>query len=541
MILIPKNRGADDAAQQELADRREGTLRAPSRGRSYRSAHEEEMLLSQQLREKRYSKVAKLVRDAIRSYPGIDLLTNVIGRIHRNVERDVQVWREQPPWTLLLLLKWIILYGHFGPLILRRVTDQEVDGLVNLMHKVDEASNSPSEHDSFQLFMRTIAYQQFFFQDPITMAGIARQSLLFRALPDAHPLRSMFLAIKGVAIDDWIDLSLMLAAAFISSSRTVVRDAYFDSVRQRYSPQIASTFLRSYSRTLPELREYLQSITVHKPQEFRERSPLLTFPLLRRENDLLCFSPHIMLKSIEDHVYDTLRTADTERFMRHFGRHFETYVRRGLDHIGEPFADETELLSRFGSGKVTDFALIRDAGIVMIDAKGVDIGFQGMTTPNAVTAINRSRTSVIKGLIQGEELGRRIIKNIGQRELFLLVVTYKQLYFGTGSDFVRAVGEHLVAQEGYDVSTSALRPENVYFISIDEFDHLVSALHHDGVSLLEFITHTRDLDSDPGSKSYVLKLHLVKRHPTAGVTPTYLKEEFDAIVQRTTSAFSDGA
>ncbi|WP_437974290.1 hypothetical protein WMF11_38025 [Sorangium sp. So ce295] len=495
------------------------------------------MLLSQQLRDKRYAKVAKRVHDAIRLYSGTELLANVVSRIHRQKERDVDEWRAQPPWLLLLLLKWIILYGSFGPIILRRVTDQEVDKLVNLMHGVDNASNQPKEHDNIRLFMRAIAYQQFLFQDPITLARIARQALLFRDLPSAHPLGTMFLAAKGVTLDDWIELSFMLASGFLSSPRATIRDSYFDGVRKRHSSEVTSAFLSSYSRTLPELRQYLQGVTLHKPQEFRERSPMLAFPLLRRADDLLCFSPQILLKSIEDHIYDTLRAADTERFMKHFGRRFEIYVRGGLQFLCEDFIDEKQLQSTFGSGKVTDFALIRDRSVLLIDAKGVDIGFQGMTTPSATTVVNRTRTSIIKALIQGEECGRRVLKQLGSRELFLLVVTYKQLYFGTGADFVSSIGAQRITQEGYDPTTAALRPENVYFVAIDEFDHLMSALHHDGVALTNFITQTRDLDSDPGSKSYVMKMHLVKRHPTAGFAPMYLQHEFDAMMKRISEAF----
>jgi hypothetical protein len=489
------------------------------------------MSLSQKLITKRYLKVAKHAHDQIRHYSGHELLENIVSRLHLVDGQRIEDWRGQPPWVLLLLLKWTLMYGSFSSLALRPVTEYSVNGLINLVHAV--------EHSDHLLFFRAIAYQQFIFQENITRVSIGRQAIIFGKLDKGHALRKAFLEATSIELDAWLTLSFMLMATFLVRPVRIIENSCFDTVRRDYPTEMTDMFLMAYAKTLPDIRGYLRATTKHEPGEFRERSPLFRYPLLRRRNQFLCYSPTLLVRTMGDRVYDMLRATDPNRFMDRFGPLFEAYVRRGLEYMRQPFLDEKRLIRDYGSGKVTDFALITPDSIVLIDAKGVDIGHTGMTTPLSNILGDRTRSSVVKALAQGIECSRRILSTEGQREVFLIIVTYKHLYLGNGADFVRTVGEEYLRTEGVCLQGTPIDPKNVYVLSVDEFDYMAALLRRESATLADCVRRMSQLDADPSSKKLTVMQHLLSMHRLPNI-PDYINESFDQVIARCAAALEAG-
>jgi hypothetical protein len=486
----------------------------------------------------RYYDAVKRVRNRLRTYPATDLVLHLVRRLHGLPLNDIDVLRRQPPWILLLLLKWAIMYGVESGPGRRAVNDVEVNKLINLMHEVDGASRLPSEHPDFQLFLRSVAYQQFWHQERPSRTAFARQAVMFGGLPASHRLRRSFVANQGIDLNDWVDLLFVLAAAFLGQPRVAVSESFFATLRHRFSRDVISRFLGVFSQTLPALRRHLADHTRHDPTEFRERSPLERYPLLRAGGEYLCFHRPLLLHAVEDNIYDTLRAADAQVFMDDFGSVFEAYVRRGLEFMGQPFMDEAQLRTKYGPGKVTDFALMSGDGIVVVDAKGVDVGHQGMTAAFSSVLADRTRSSAIKALAQAGDLVQRMRCSHGERRAYLLVVTYKNLYLGNGSDFVRAVGGELLRRRGFDPDSAPIQPQHVYFASVGEFEHLVSALGHGRVPLDSLLASMAVLDEEPGTRKFMVQQHLLERFGRTSPAG-YLEATFDAVASRVAQALGE--
>ena len=246
----------------------------------------------------------------------------------------------------LILVKWTLIYGDFRLTKKGRLDGRNFNLIINLMHKADASLRHPSEYLSPVMFLRGMAYQQFSHQGTPTRSDISRQAILFRHLDQSHRLRSWFIEQTGISIDDWIDLSFMLLAAFLAGDRDWISASYFDSAMSAFSSEQIARFLESVSRDIAGLQRYLSELNEERRREsteFREQSPLMRFPLIKLEDKYYYYSIPLLTRSLGNFIYEVLRARDVGQFMDIFGPLFERYVKRGMDYLGEPYLTESEI------------------------------------------------------------------------------------------------------------------------------------------------------------------------------------------------------
>lgn len=84
------------------------------------------------------------------------------------------------PWLVMLLLKWAYLDPLANSLLPRPGISK--DRLLSILQKVLNLSDSgrmPFDYADVRLFMRALAYQQFFYQKDDQFSDLARQELIF--------------------------------------------------------------------------------------------------------------------------------------------------------------------------------------------------------------------------------------------------------------------------------------------------------------------------------------------------------------------------
>ena len=205
--------------------------------------------------------------------------------------------------------------------------------------------------------------------------------------------------------------------------------------------------------------------------------------------------------------------------------------------MGLPYKHEHSLQKTLDGGKAVDFIVVDDNCNILIDAKGVEMNQLGMVDHRPKVILNRIKTSVMKGIQQGTEVAHKLKDNSqidGLQtgcENFLLVVTYKDFYVGNGKTFYEAIGRERVDQIRAEYDASQLPYENMYFISVDDFDYLVRLVHDGQCGLAEAIKTIREADRDP-SKSTFLFRHGLNKHFGNGQMqmPAYLEDEFKKIM-----------
>ncbi len=224
--------------------------------------------------------------------------------------------------------------------------------------------------------------------------------------------------------------------------------------------------------------------------------------------------------------------------MNKFGTIYEKYIARGVDYMGLPHIRERTLQKTLDEGKIVDFLIVDDNCNILIDAKGVEMNQRGMIGYRPEVILDKTETSVVKGIQQGTVVADKL-KSIPQidglqtgRENFLLVVTYKDFYIGNGETFYETIGKKKVdeVRSGYDASQ--LPDENMYFISVDDFDYLVRLVRDGQCGLAEAIKKIREADQDPNpNKRTFLFRYSLNTHFGNGYMqmPEYLEDELEQV------------
>ena len=274
--------------------------------------------------------------------------------------------------------------------------------------------------------------------------------------------------------------------------------------------------------------------------EYYEQTPFLNFPLINLGDNHVCVYPNILFRAIEHFIYDSLRMWDSTRFMAKFGEIFERYVERGLSYTEIPYVAEKTLAQELdGDGNVVDFLVNEGDTNIFIDAKAVEMAHQGKVTHLANIVKDRTKTSIIKAIEQSFDVLHRlqttdssvpIIKH--RNNNYLLVVTFKELYLGNGKNFYDAIAKDKIKKLCDKFKGSPQIPlENMYFITIDEFDYFVSLIKEGKITFASGLSKAKESDREARTRKFDFSLHL-RSWDNDLKPPTYVQDRSEALFSK---------
>jgi hypothetical protein len=472
-----------------------------------------------------------------------EILLHCVTDLNRPDASSMERMRHYRPWELLLLLKWAIIYGdHISP-DRRHLKEPDFIKLVNLLFQFGADIRTPDQYNSVLLFLRNMAFQQFWLQERARSANLARQSILFRKLPPNHSLQVTFADKAGLSVDQFILLANVLLTGFLTHRKEpFVTEQFFSPISKHMGVDAVRSFLALLSKDFNSLRLYLEQPEMSrlgKAYEIYEQTPLRRYPLLLLNHRYYTYSPIVLFHGLQSFVFDILRESNPSGFMDHFGPIFEKYIKRGLEHAHLNFVSESELRTVLPrQNKVVDFFFTDGGTNIILEAKGIEMPPIGMITHLPDVIRDRTKTSIIKAIEQAHESWAHFhhMTAVGKLPVqsdvpFLLVVTFKDLYVGNGSDFVSSVATDLPPSLAARFSPEdIIHPERMYFLSIEDFDFLVEAARR-GTSISSILHAAVKADSDPKTKRFVFRQHVREAVSSIGI-PDYLEREFAEIMDR---------
>ena len=120
----------------------------------------------------------KPIRNKIRKFDADKLLELEIRMMHELHDAPREKLSQCPPWLLMSLIKWTLLYGQINS-TKRSPTQNDLNALINMLHRLGDRSRLPDEYSSIGLFMKTLAFQQFWYQNLLASSDLGRQIRLF--------------------------------------------------------------------------------------------------------------------------------------------------------------------------------------------------------------------------------------------------------------------------------------------------------------------------------------------------------------------------
>jgi hypothetical protein len=97
-----------------------------------------------------------------------------------------------PPWFVLLLIKLAVLHCDPSHPKKRNATIQDFNRLINVIHEIFGCVRLPRDYDNVFLFLKNMAFQQFWLQQPLSSADLGRQIWLFEKLATSSRVEDSF-------------------------------------------------------------------------------------------------------------------------------------------------------------------------------------------------------------------------------------------------------------------------------------------------------------------------------------------------------------
>lgn len=470
----------------------------------------------------------KKARNRIRRFEPLSMVEHLIECLHKAHVGGIEVIKTHQPWHILLALKWTFqemdgMCHHRPPAAL-----SDAHFVLNVIREADDAL--PSDYSHVTLFVRQKAFQQFWIYQPADGSALARQEILFGGLDAKHRFSRQFLDVTGISISEYLNLAFSLMALVLhEDNRRFVDRGDFTNLEPKVDAKRIDSFLAHLSRTPEQLHGWLiqpQIKNVKLADQFVLTSPFSRAPFLRVGSRLHVYYPPQVYRALEQAIYRPLRDIDPADFGRVFGPMFETYVANVLADAGVAFSNEAKLMAQLpGTGKVVDFVVVEDDCNILIDAKGVEMSATGRTATTSHQVYSTIKNSAMKAVVQSMETLGRMRKAPsgrpwGNNETFLIVVTFESLYLGSSSDvgttFDGSLGADLQKQFGLP---SPFPLENVFFLSIREFEDLLARVRAKKTSILRSLRQAKELDRNPKTRKFDFSLHLTAQGESAGRLP----------------------
>lgn len=445
---------------------------------------------------------------------------------------------EKHPWLVLLLIKWTLIDSQSQEAGRKPATSGDIQKLLKKIYDLGAFTRYPSDFEHYTLFMRAISFQQFFYQRDFNYVHLIRQFFLFVDLPDDHFFKETFLKLTGVRIEIFLELLVCMFIQFIDSNTHTISADFFTPLKIKYSAKEITSFLAAFTKPFDEIKTVLQSLGngLRTAEEYYEQTPFLAFPLIQFGSNYVCVERHVLFRCIEHFVYDKLRLWDAQKFMNEFGLVFELYVEKVIENTKLPYINEVQVKQvTKNTGKLVDFIISDGECNIFVDAKAVEMAYQAKVAHLSDAAKERTGF-ILKAIEQAQDVVSRLhISNIthpfltAKQKNFLIVVTYKELHLSNGQAYYEGVAKTAIDQiyEKY-TGIPVIPLENIYFLSIDEFEILSEAVGAKKIGFAEALERAKASDKDTHTKKFDFSLHLGswefdKNHPTY-MTNRFLEE-----------------
>ncbi len=485
------------------------------------------------------------VRNRLRIYCGDSIVAQALRVLHHQFPSPLEDLKAAP-WLTLLMVKWAVqdklVYQSIG----RVITPQEFDKLRQLLWDIQGIMSSGQNTPNVYAMLRAMLHPQIQFQRRETW-GFLRWPALIAQLDMSHPNRTQFENTFLMSPETLMDLSFAIYTQVLNEKKTLPPD-YFVSIEGCYGNSI-SIFLELFSRDFSSLRLELRKNVIHPLQgriEFFEFPYLQRFPIFRTPDGVLNFwHRSVFARGMEDAVH--LRLSDFgSSYTEPFSRIFEKYVLGLLKEANVSFFGEGEVRATFGNKSSTVEAVIDCLDCnVFIEAK-MSLYWDDVLLDDDPQQIFNKTEHVRKAIQQGWQAsdllrsGRGPLGKTANKERdFLLVVTSRQINISGGNMLNNLYPDKFFEQVLPFEKRQYLPPENIFVLSIEDFEQLASCLHADGVDLGSFLRKAAIANSDPKTSRMFFSDFLKEHQGNNRSQPRLIQLALDESITRLSRALGD--
>lgn len=464
-----------------------------------------------------FNSAYKSFRNRFRPFRPVSVLRAALTYLHQpspDTYHDLQ----KIPWQVLLLVKWVCQDAMTSDRTGRDITATEFDALRQYLWELPEVTElGIRETLPHYLFMRQLLRPQVGFQRRTT-AGFVREAALLAAQPENAALQILFREKAGLAVRDFLDLSLAAFAA-MTDGRRVLPLSWFEPLHAKYGAPTIVAFASVLSRDYAGLNAFFRSLpdgNRRVASEYFEFPAIARYPFLLEGNQLVSWHPMVFHRGLEGMVHAVLSEAGQE-YMDAFSKLFEAHVTSEARKIPAPYLGEAELLGLVPpQTQVPDALLSYPDCNVYIESKAnlfdesvMVVGHNEMFA-RKTKFIRKAISQAWSAATQLRSTGRAPAQVLAAPKDYLLIVTNKDLSAGRGSVLAGIYPEGTLAYP--DAEAERFLPlENIYVLTIEEFERVVAAARMGTIELPTLLQDCVAADQNPETASYYFEQHLEAR------------------------------
>jgi hypothetical protein len=454
----------------------------------------------------------KPIRNVIWQFDPEVLVFAAIERLQKVFELKPNEWATSGylPWELLLLIKWTL--NECDKCKRNQPTEKDLSKIINKIKDYTDDFGVPedSKH-KLEKFMRKTAFQQFWFQSGQAMNSIrlSRTIELFINRDCGYDLDALMIEKIGLNRNEFFDFAFV-AWVKVTQSETsrsadkVLRNHFYSTIPGVDLKKV-ELFLNSVSLNWEGAQCLAKQSTLASSYDFQryEQTPFKHFPFIRKDNGFVCISQFLLSNLMEHFFYDFAKLHSNGSFNSFFGKTFEKYVGEGVSRISSVHLKEQQIKTIYKSSKSVDYFLQTDEGNLLVECKAIELSQHARVNPTDEVLENSLRDSILKSFEQAIDVIKASAGMLDSSEIFIFIVTYKELYLGNGEVAWKEFIENGLSKKLPIEDLSLIQPEKVFFVSIDDFDKISILYQNNSAGLLTKLKTIAKEKVDPRKRKYV--------------------------------------
>lgn len=441
-------------------------------------------------------------------------------------------------WQSLLLVKWAFQEntGHLA--ITRNATSQDIQQLRQMLWQVQGHGDSPiGAHNTAFIFMRQLLWPQVELQKLETKSLVREEAILSR-LSDSHRLKKLIRNEIGLNPEVLVDLKLAVFSGLTSGNGRMSR-SFLDPLARALGSNVVQRFLSLMALDSRGLTEFCSGLpgqgSSRVSSEYFEAPALTEYPLLLVSGGFFWWHRMVFARGLESFLHRKLGRAG-QKYIDLYGPVFEAYVIGMLRDIEIEYKTESELCEAFGSrDKLTDGLCVHSKANILIECKSLLYREDRMTVGSSRVFLHKMK-SIVRAIQQAHSVSHLIrdrragpIEVNGRHPDYLLIVTNIDLLIGNIYKFKEVFGPK-IAEFKRTYPKSNLPINNIFVVSVDEWERLVSLLKDQGLDFFDFLSQASNEDSDHRTAKFTMDQHVGARG--GGRVATAVSDTVEASLMR---------
>lgn len=391
----------------------------------------------------------------------------------------------------------------------RECSFEDIARLVHRLSDLQPVAMTGPQGKIDHLGLSRMMISQFWFQEhPVVWNyEIIRYHLLFLGQGASSWFGDAFLRETGVELKDFLMFCLTLNAYFQHQNGLLAYGSVISMFVPYYGIDYLAKMLRLFGATFTDVEAALSEFSdksVGENDFFRE-TRLMDHPLILSENRALVIHQTVSSRAIGRIVAKILKRVDgqkfRDKFTKEFEKHFNSIAARVSGHVAFEIDIRRALQLQGKVSKIVDCYVTQGDLELFIDAKGIEPKDSLKYSGNPENVKRALSDNVLKGVEQACETKLNYSSTLNRIEdRFVLVVVNEALPFSYGAGLERAVGG--VFDSIRETYGDLFKPENIFFLAIDEFEGMVALEEKDNISVWDILKHAASASSTPKTAKY---------------------------------------